>query len=419
MSRARLQFLLLILATVAGLLAAESLPLSGAILFFVLLIASRYWADEHKLEAPRIRFEGELAQSDQVFLSQLADILSQLSMHWFLTDQQGNIMKSSLDLDPGADALSESMSEFFVGSTVEFLDYIERTLNSDPDEEETPESHLEVNGSKTRYSLRVVKNYQTGRGWLLWQENASPLVGYSPHMQQFCAGMAHDLNNLLSSIAGAASILDRITKPTRNERETRLLENISLSTKRGVRLASDLISFGQCAEVRSLPEKVSVLQIVRQVVNDLDCMKGERQFTLDVDLPESLGVLAVDSELHQVLLNILINAVDALPEGGRIQVSHEITGDSIDLHIRDNGIGMTKEVISKIFNPFFSTKKQAEVGRFMGGSGLGLANVKMLVERWGGQVTCNSQPGEGTTFILRLLPGVSAPRNSAAILQVQ
>jgi len=110
------------------------------------------------------------------------------------------------------------------------------------------------------------------------------------------------------------------------------------------------------------------------------------------DLPMILGN---PSELREVLTNIIFNAVDAMPEGGKITISTRLRGDRVEVKIADTGVGMTEEVKKRVFDPFFTTKGVTN-------SGLGMSVSYGIIKRHGGEILIESQPGMGTTFIIHL-----------------
>ena len=112
------------------------------------------------------------------------------------------------------------------------------------------------------------------------------------------------------------------------------------------------------------------------------------------DIP-LIGIGGTPSELHDIITNLLFNAVDALPRGGTIHIQTQAVEGGVQLTASDTGIGMNEETRSRVFEPFFTTK--ADVG-----SGLGLSTVYGIVRRWGGTITVESQLGKGTLFTLQL-----------------
>ena len=121
-----------------------------------------------------------------------------------------------------------------------------------------------------------------------------------------------------------------------------------------------------------------------------------RGITIEVitQLEDVPPIQGSESSLHDILTNLLFNAVDAMPQGGTITIAARIVEDHVQLTFRDTGVGMDEETRTRVFEPFFTTKMDR-------GSGLGLSTVYKMVAQWGGDIEVESAPGEGTTFILR------------------
>ena len=116
---------------------------------------------------------------------------------------------------------------------------------------------------------------------------------------------------------------------------------------------------------------------------------------MDVNLTEGCLVSGKDSELFEVLLNLIKNSVESMPDGGRITISTGITDDNVVLKVKDNGIGIARSDFDRLFDPFWSTKGLA-------GTGLGLAVTHSIVKRHGGSVSVESEVGKGTTFSIQI-----------------
>jgi signal transduction histidine kinase len=188
---------------------------------------------------------------------------------------------------------------------------------------------------------------------------------------QLTGGVAHDFNNLLMVIAGGLEMLDRQTDPVRRRR---LLDGMHQAAQRGAGLTRQLLAFSRRSELK--PEAVDLeLQIggMRELLDR--SLRGDVHVSLAFD--EDLWPIAVDpSELELVVLNLAVNARDAMPNGGTIQIraqnapcweEGELRGDFVRLSVIDDGTGMSDEVKAHVYEPFYTTK---EIGR---GSGLGLA----------------------------------------------
>ena len=217
-------------------------------------------------------------------------------------------------------------------------------------------------------------------------------------------GVAHDLNNILAPILMGVEVLrsDAITKDEKEE----FLNTIVTSCERGAGIIRQVLTFARGAE----GERVIVQ--IRHQVKDIVKMARETfpkdiQITMDV-ASDLWTVLGDPTQLHQVLLNFSVNARDAMPLGGKIDIigenieltkprgyqSFEIPpGNYVRIEVRDSGTGMPKEVLEHIFEPFFTTKEQGK------GTGLGLPTVLGIVKSHGGLVEFQSTPGKGTGAI--------------------
>jgi signal transduction histidine kinase len=223
---------------------------------------------------------------------------------------------------------------------------------------------------------------------------------------RLAGGVAHDFNNLLGVILGHSEILlDRVA----DAQVLRGLEVIKSSAKRGAVLARQLLAFGrrQVLDPRILD--------VRAVLTDLEkllrSMLGE-SIELEFRFDQKLGSVEVDpSQLEQVIMNLAINAHDAMPNGGKLTfgacnvaldesyVARRIVvrpGSYVQISVADTGCGMSEEVQAHMFEPFFTTK---ELGK---GTGLGLATVYGIVKQSGGYIWVYSEVGQGTVFKIYL-----------------
>jgi signal transduction histidine kinase/ActR/RegA family two-component response regulator len=227
-------------------------------------------------------------------------------------------------------------------------------------------------------------------------------------------GVAHDFNNLLAVIMGNLEIL-RLTK--RDGDEAEMLDDALTASQRGATLTKQLLSFGRKASLR--PEVIDV----NTVLSSLDhLMRRVIPATIEVDFVRatSLWPAALDAaQLESALLNLAINARDAMPHGGRITVETAnfdlqaedgpdavaglAPGNYVRVSVADTGAGMTDEVRSRAIEPFFTTKP---VGK---GSGMGLAMVHGFAEQSGGALEISSTPGQGTTIRLYFPVAHGAP----------
>ncbi|HXE56427.1 MAG TPA: ATP-binding protein, partial [Gemmatimonadales bacterium] len=220
---------------------------------------------------------------------------------------------------------------------------------------------------------------------------------------RLAGGVAHDFNNLLTSMLGYADlVLAELPAghPVRAD-----VEEIQRAGQRAASLTRQLLAFSRRQVTR--PRPVSLNTVVLDVERMLRRLLGE-DVRLTLELAPRLGtVLADPAQLEQVIVNLAVNARDAMPEGGELSIATadvELTeetvrgygfgppGPYVTLTVRDTGVGMSEEVKARIFEPFFTTK---ELGR---GTGLGLATVYGIVKQFGGYIWVESAPGQGSTF---------------------
>ena len=209
---------------------------------------------------------------------------------------------------------------------------------------------------------------------------------------QLTGGVAHDFNNLLTVVLGNIDIMSR--KAEDEARRTRRIEAVRQAAERGRDLTRQLLAFSRRQHLS--PVTISVNALIGDFAALMRQAVGE-SVTLDVDLSDQPLYAHVDAtQLETALLNLAVNARDAMPEGGRLRISTRPDDGHVAIEVADTGVGMSAEVRERVFEPFFTTK---EVGK---GSGLGLSQVYGFVRQSDGDLQLRSAPGEGATFILRL-----------------
>ncbi|HYB97442.1 MAG TPA: ATP-binding protein [Vicinamibacterales bacterium] len=231
-------------------------------------------------------------------------------------------------------------------------------------------------------------------------------------------GIAHDLNNVLAPILmGMGLLRDRL--PDDDSRE--ILDTISTSAKRGAEMVRQVLSFargqeGKRVEIRPDDLVGDVVRIAR------DTLPKNIDIITHVD-PHLPAVLGDPTQCHQVLLNLCVNARDAMPNGGTLTITASTAevaaspdprgaelapGKYVVFHVADTGVGIAPHVVDKIFDPFFTTK---EAGK---GTGLGLSTSMTIVRSHGGQIQVSSQPARGARFDV-YLPAMPAPAPGSSI----
>jgi PAS domain S-box-containing protein len=216
---------------------------------------------------------------------------------------------------------------------------------------------------------------------------------------QLTGGIAHDFNNLLTVVVGG---LDLIAKQVKDERLKRYAANALTAAERGARLTAQLLAFSRVQKLEVKPTDVApLIEGMRPLLKNVLGPAIEKRFELDDVL---MPVMADPTQLELAVLNLAINARDAMPDGGvltfcttarRIADDAELEdGDYVELAVSDTGTGMDAETMARAFEPFFTTK---EVGK---GTGLGLSMVYGVARQSGGTARMDSTPGEGTTVRL-------------------
>jgi two-component system cell cycle sensor histidine kinase/response regulator CckA len=226
------------------------------------------------------------------------------------------------------------------------------------------------------------------------------------------SGIAHDLNNVLTPILMTAQLLET---QLHDDYSRRLLPILISNARRGASLVKQVLSFA-----RGLEGKFTIIQI-KHIVTEIKQILREtfpKSITISTDIPSNLGTICGDAtQLHQVLMNLCVNARDAMPQGGTLTISAKYifidenyarlnldaqVGSYIFLTVTDTGMGIPSEILDRIFEPFFTTK---EVGK---GTGLGLSTVIGIIKGHGGFVKVYSEIGVGTQFQV-YFPAIDTP----------
>jgi signal transduction histidine kinase len=204
------------------------------------------------------------------------------------------------------------------------------------------------------------------------------------------SGVAHDFNNILGIILPNAELIKMRTSP--ESPATRFADVIINATKRAAQLTRQLLSLS-----RKDPATHRIMSL-NEAVRATGKLLGEtldRNIRLEFDLsPKSTNIRADETQVEQVLLNLAINARDAMPEGGSLRFITSTESDQVVVRVIDSGTGIPRDILPKIFDPFFTTKDKSK------GTGLGLSVVYGIVKEIGGTIDVKSEAGVGTEFIL-------------------
>lgn len=219
--------------------------------------------------------------------------------------------------------------------------------------------------------------------------------------------LAHEIRNPLFAIGGFVGSL--LKSPNLDATDKEKAQIILEETKRLDRMLNDILNFtrpsaGAVGEVHLAP-------LMEQVAGLMRIGYGRSGYRFTVRADENLpSVVAGPGRIKQCLINCVKNSMEAMPEGGEIVLGARLEGDMVVLSVEDSGRGMTARELEKAFTPFFSTRE--------GGTGLGLAMVRKIVEEFGGNASVESRPGLGTVVYIRLMPTLSVEWSPQPVSQI-
>lgn len=210
-------------------------------------------------------------------------------------------------------------------------------------------------------------------------------------MGRLAAALAHEINNPLQGIGNSLELV--LDFPLGPEERQEYLLAVRREIERLMALSERVLDFARPPQIERWPTLVQ--PIVRHAL-DLAANQLEQQhITATVDVPADLPpVMASEDHLSQVFLNLVINAIEAMPEGGALDITARVCEGQMELAFSDTGSGITPEAMSMIFEPFYTTKED--------GTGLGLAISHSIIQQHGGSITARNAPGGGATFIISL-----------------
>ncbi|HXD98552.1 MAG TPA: GAF domain-containing protein, partial [Candidatus Acidoferrum sp.] len=226
---------------------------------------------------------------------------------------------------------------------------------------------------------------------------------------EMASGVAHDFNNLLASVLGRAQLLLRRVQEPQLRQWLQVIERSALDGAQTVRRLQEFTRIRRDQPMVPL----DINQVVRGALEITQSRWKEeptsRGIVIEVRtrLTEVPAVLGDAAELREAMTNLILNALDAMPEGGTLTLSTALVDERIEIAVADSGVGMPLEVREKVFDPFFTTKGPQ-------GTGLGLSMTYGIISRHGGSIAVESEPGEGSTFRLSLPRGADVQPAAAA-----
>jgi two-component system, NtrC family, sensor kinase len=215
------------------------------------------------------------------------------------------------------------------------------------------------------------------------------------------AGVAHEVNTPLTGISSFTQML--LEGAAEDDPKTKVLEKIERQTFRAAKIVNGLLNLARPAQIDSGPCDINA------VINDVLSLLEHQFRTGRIQVRKEFSSIAphvqgIEYKLQQVFLNLLLNARDAMPKGGWLTIVTRVEGDAAVVEVADTGSGIPADQLSRIYDPFFTTKA---IGK---GTGLGLSITYGIVQEHGGTITCESDIGQGTRFTLRLPLAVPAAR---------
>lgn len=214
---------------------------------------------------------------------------------------------------------------------------------------------------------------------------------------RLAAGMAHEINNPLQAVIGFADLLARTVDEERSRSDLRM---ITANAERIRRIVRGMMAFGRAGG--GPRQAVAVNEVLRRALEEALRESLPRHVSIHEDLdPQDPEVQANESYLQQVFLNILINALQAMPAGGELNMRSRVEGRTVVVRVSDTGVGIGREQQARVFDPFYTTRQTGD------GVGLGLSIAYGIIKDYGGHIELESEPGRGTSLTVRLpLPGV-------------
>jgi len=214
---------------------------------------------------------------------------------------------------------------------------------------------------------------------------------------ELASGVAHEIKN---PVVGISNGLDLVLRRVDDPDLTPITDEMKRQLSRIEGAVRDLLAFAKPASPRLAPTDIN--HVVERALSLVGPAAGKRHVNLDTELDEALPLLTVDAEMiRQALVNLLLNAVHASPDGGSVRVTSTAARDRVLVAIEDRGPGLGADEVERIFKPFYTTRHS--------GTGLGLSITRGIVEQHGGKVNVTSLPGKGATFTVELPAGTGDP----------
>ena len=214
---------------------------------------------------------------------------------------------------------------------------------------------------------------------------------------ELASSVAHEFNNILATIINYAKIGSRNQNAAS---QAQAFEKILRSSQRASGIVNSMLGFARNNSVQR--ERTDIVALVEEVFLLTEKDLGKHRVQLEKRFHGRPMAVIVPGQIEQILVNLVINSRQAMPTGGRmrVDVGENAAGDTVEIKIADNGVGISPENLRQIFEPFFTTKAPDESGR--GGTGLGLSVCRQIIEQHHGRIRVESVVGKGATFTVKL-----------------
>lgn len=270
----------------------------------------------------------------------------------------------------------------------ELLDITKRVADGDLEHEGKIKSHDEI-GELTTAFYQMIKQLKLFQRRLVESEKMA-MAG------QMAAAFAHDIRNPLSSIKMIVQLLEKKTTLNLNEENKENEKYLRAILEEVNRLDAKIK--GRLDLIRPLElnlQNASLNDILIELISLMEANMSHHNIELEKSLEALIPSLKLDIDrIKQAFMNVILNSIQAMPNGGKLKISSGMESDAVSVEITDTGIGMSKETLDHLFTPFYTTKE--------GGTGLGLLNAKRAIEQHGGSIGVSSEAGVGTKVIVRL-----------------
>jgi len=214
---------------------------------------------------------------------------------------------------------------------------------------------------------------------------------------ELASSVAHEFNNILTTIINYAKMGTR--NPTAAS-QAQCFEKILRGSQKAAGIVNSMLGFAR--NDSTTREEVDIAHLVEEVLLLTEKDLSKHRIHIDKNIEKRPTAVVVPGQIEQILVNLVINARQAMPKGGRlkIEVKENVAGDTVEIKIADSGLGIAPENLRQIFEPFFTTKTPDANGH--GGTGLGLSVCRQIIEQHHGRIRVESVVGQGSAFIVKL-----------------